>query len=204
MTEQALRGGGLVLAAGVGRRFGSDKRRARLASGDTLIETTLTRWLQALPVVRAVLRAATEPTERELAASLHVRFPDLAITHAAHWAEGMGASLAAGIADCQDWDYVVIGLGDMPALQEATIHAIAVELEERCRSGEVDAVVRPRHDDRPGHPVGFGKGHFRALLNSSGDIGARRVVSAHAHVIDLPCSDPGIHRDIDTPDQLQL
>lgn len=203
MTGRALRGGGLVLAAGAGRRFGSDKRRVRLADGVTLLETTLTRWRDALSEVRVVLRAANEPGEAELAEQLLARLPDLAITHATRWAEGMGASLAAGMADCSDWDYVLIGLGDMPALQPMTIRAVASELERHCRSGATDAIVRTFRSGRPGHPVGFGQAHFRALLESSGDAGARSVVAAHTHVVDLPCDDPGIHHDIDTPDQLE-
>ena len=40
----------LILAAGAGRRFGADKRRARLSSGETLLEATLSVLCPADPL----------------------------------------------------------------------------------------------------------------------------------------------------------
>ena len=46
----------LILAAGAGRRFGADKRRARLSSGETLLEATLSVLCPADPLPLLVLR----------------------------------------------------------------------------------------------------------------------------------------------------
>ncbi|TVS16647.1 MAG: nucleotidyltransferase family protein [Gammaproteobacteria bacterium] len=195
-------GGGLILAAGHGRRFGSDKRHVRLADGRTLLISALTPWHEALADLRVVLRDRSEPGEVALAEALTAQFPNLMITFAERWQGGMGASLAAGIADCGDWAYVLIGLGDMPDLRAATISRLSDELQRRCNAGDTMCIVRPVHAVRPGHPIGFGRGHFPELRRTSGDIGARHIVAAHPNVVDLPCDDPGIHHDIDTPDQL--
>ncbi len=201
----SITGGGLILAAGRGSRYGSDKRRAILANGGTLLETTLTVWQQALPALnvalRVVLRAESEPGERELASSLSKQFPDLAITFATHSRNGMGASLAAGIRHCQDWDYALVGLGDMPYLRPGTLHSLILTLRQQIASGNHTCIVRPCQQGRPGHPVGFGREHFAALSCLDGDVGARSIIEATPGVIDLSCEDPGIHRDVDTPEE---
>ncbi|MCC5888494.1 MAG: nucleotidyltransferase family protein [Gammaproteobacteria bacterium] len=198
-----IEGGGLILAAGRGSRYGSDKRRAILNSGRSLLETTLSVWQQALPSLRVVLRARDEPGEQELAAKLSRQFPEVAITFAADSRNGMGASLAAGIRDCVGWDYALIGLGDMPYLQAATLHTLAAALQEQIAQGHRACILRPLHQNRPGHPVGFGSDHFTALARLDGDVGARAVIQAAAQVTDVPCEDPGIHRDVDTPQALR-
>lgn len=196
-------GGGLILAAGRGSRYGSDKRRAVLDSGRTLLETTLALWQQTLPTLRIVLRAEDEPGEQELAASLSGQFPNLAITFATHSRNGMGASLAAGIRHCDDWDYALIGLGDMPFLSPATLQTLHNRLQQQIAEHDFACIVRPTYQGRPGHPVGFGCTHFAALSRLDGDAGARAIIQASPHVIDLPCDDPGIHRDVDTPEGLR-
>lgn len=195
--------GGLILAAGRGSRYGSDKRRAALPSGQTLLEATLSRWRPALPHLCVVLRAADEPGEQALAVRLSEQFPALAITHAAHWADGMGASLAAGIRDCAGFDGVLIGLGDMPYLQPGTLQHLTAMLQQRIASGDRACILRPTHQGRTGHPVGFGRDHFSALGRLDGDVGARAIIEAAAHVTDFPCDDPGIRQDVDTPQGLR-
>lgn len=199
----SLQGGGLILAAGQGSRYGSDKRRAVIHGGEqTLLEATLAVWQQTLPMLRVVLRAEDEPGEPELAAKLRQRFPNIAITFATHCRNGMGASLAAGISDCSHWDYALIGLGDMPYLKPDTLRDLLAALQQEFASEGPAAIVRPTHQGRPGHPVGFGHAHFAALSRLDGDIGARAIIQATSNVIDLPCTDPGIHQDVDTPQGL--
>jgi len=196
-------GGGLILAAGQGRRYGSDKRLALVNANRTLLETTLTVWQQALPGLRVglrvVLRGEDEPGEQALAAGLSRRFPELAITFAADCHKGMGASLAAGIHDCRHWDYALIGLGDMPYLRPATLNSLHTVAQQQIASAHPACIVRPTCRGRPGHPVGFGHAHFAALSHLEGDVGARSIIAATPGVIDVPCEDPGIHRDVDTP-----
>ncbi len=48
---------GLVLAAGTGQRFGSDKRCAKLADGNSLLRATVLRTQEAFSDVRVVLKA---------------------------------------------------------------------------------------------------------------------------------------------------
>ena len=199
--QQSSLGGGLILAAGRGNRYGSDKRRAILEGSDrTMLERTLAVWQQATAGrLRVVLRGEEETGERAFAASLRQRFPHLAMTFATRCRNGMGASLAAGIRDCNDWDYVLIGLGDMPYLQPSTLRWLLAVLRREIKAVGPDCIVRPVYQGRPGHPVGFGRGHFAALSRLDGDVGARAIIETAPGVIDLPCADPGTQQDVDTP-----
>jgi molybdenum cofactor cytidylyltransferase len=51
--------------------------------------------------------------------------------------------------------------------------------------------------------VAFGSAYYDRLAALDGDSGARAVLLAHAAaVIEVPCADPGILRDIDTAQDL--
>lgn len=193
-------GGGLILAAGSSRRYGADKRRALLHENRTLLETSLAVWADALPALRVVLRGVEVEGEAALAQQLQHRWPQLAVTFARNATEGMGVSLATGIHDCASWDYVLVGLGDMPYLQAETLRQLDASLREAIDQGRDEVIVRPVDDGRPGHPVGFGRGHFAALEQLRGDMGAKELIRRQRHhLIEVAVADPGILQDIDTP-----
>jgi len=63
-------------------------------------------------------------------------------------------------------------------------------------------IAAPSFQGQRGHPVGFARRHFAALSALQGDEGARSVVATHANAVTLvEIDDPGVLRDIDTPDQ---
>ena len=187
-----LLGSAVILAGGRGERFGSDKRRWRLADGRTLLESTLACYDDLFNPLVLVLR----PEDRGWSAGL----TGCARVFAASARLGMGHSLAAGVQALEGLagkppggpDAVFIALGDMPWVKKSTLQA----LRQALRSAE--AIVRPTHLGAPGHPVGFGRAHFPALRNLSGDQGAKAVLSRHADkVIRLAVKDPGVLRDVD-------
>jgi molybdenum cofactor cytidylyltransferase len=59
----------------------------------------------------------------------------------------------------------------------------------------------PFYQGQRGHPVGFGAEHGEALRGLDGDTGARALLAAN-RVARLDLDDPGILRDVDTPDDL--
>ena len=189
---------GIVLAAGRSRRFGTDKRRARL-DGQPMLLRTVQRWLEArdpvLGDLLVVLREADEQ-ERELAAQLlELGVPS---TFCADSGLGMAHSLAWGVMQTPRADGWLIGLGDMPSVQAASILAVAHAL----RPGNI---VLPTHGGLRGHPVGFGSDFAQDLLALRGDCGARSVLQAHRHALQwLELEDPGLLLDVDEPSQLAL
>jgi molybdenum cofactor cytidylyltransferase len=184
--------GAVLLAAGSGRRFGGDKLLAQLRDGTPIAVATTAMLVATLPHVVAVVR----PDAAILAAALRERGADVVLCPHAH--EGMGTSLAWGVAAASDWTGWVVALADMPFVQPATVQMLA----EALAGGA--ALAAPRYQGRRGHPVCFGPSYRKALLGLSGDRGGRDLLRAAGdllHVID--CDDPGVLVDIDTPLELQ-
>lgn len=114
---------------------------------------------------------------------------------APNWAEGMGASLAAGVrAVPADWTGALVCLGDMPFVSAKLLVRLATALDGP------DAVAVPVHEGRRGNPVGWGRAWFARLAALGGDAGGRGLL-ADAQPIEVP-ADAAIHRDLDTPGDL--
>lgn len=185
---------GVLLAAGYGSRFDPsgihNKLLARLPDGMPLAHESAQRLLQVVTRVVAIVRPGSELLARELNdAGCDVMF-------AADAERGMGATLAAGIhasADAEGW---IVALADMPRIALPTIEAVARTLDEGA------SIVAPFYQGQRGHPVGFGVEHRDALLSLDGDTGARALFASH-RVTRIDVDDPGIIRDVDTPDDLR-
>ena len=183
--------GVLLLAAGSSRRFGSDKRFATLPTGGTLLDAAIENCLgSGIP-----LRVCVGSEDHDLIARLARRGLD--VTVCPRSSQGMGATLADAVAGIRDWTAALVALGDMPMIRPATINLIA-------RHAAPDRICVPMFDERAGHPVAFGAAFFETLSQCEGDRGARWIIESHTTSVDtLAVDDPGIHRDIDTPEALR-
>ena len=86
----------LLLAAGRGRRFGSDKRLARLPDGRGLLAASAERALQVFAEVHVLLRDEDDAQALGL--------PDACrIIRCSDADQGMGHSLAAGVRGLAGW-----------------------------------------------------------------------------------------------------
>ncbi|MEO5671922.1 MAG: NTP transferase domain-containing protein [Ramlibacter sp.] len=160
----------IVLASGRGERF--------IASGGG------THKLQALLGGRPVL-------ERTLDA---VRASGLPWHLEDRGHDGMGDSIAAGVAAARDAPGWLILPGDLPLIQAQTLRAVAAALART-------AVVVPSHGGVRGHPVGFGPECRDELLQLRGPEGASGIVRARTalgQIVLLELGDAGIVADIDT------
>lgn len=183
----------LVLAAGQGRRFGSDKRLARLPSGQTLLAATLARVLEVFDEVYVVLRVGDDPQ------ALGIN-PQVRIVRAESAGDGMGSSLAAGIGALahSTADAVAVLLGDMPWVTAQTLR----QLSANALAGQI---VVPVHEGQRGHPVLFGRAFWPALMAVDGDQGGRQVILDHPGCcIRIAVADNGVLRDVDRPDDLLI
>lgn len=177
----------LILAAGSGQRFGSDKRLFPI-EGVPMLSRTLNVYRAVFEDVVVVIR----PGEPEIAGL--VQAAGARIVEAADASRGQSRSLAAGVAALDQAPGLVVGLGDMPFVAPATLRAIVDEM-----SAHPEHIVRPRHLDQPGNPVGF-PAHARAALAAiEGDTGAREVIAASDQVRFVEVDDPGILTDVDRP-----
>jgi len=191
--------GALLLGAGFSRRFGSDKRRHLLTLPDgrrlPMLCATAELYARAFAETVVVVRAEDEDLRARLADETGVR-----TVIADDAAGGMGCSLAAGIRAVSGWSYAFVGLGDMPFVSAGTLTRLRATMEQLLARDGHRSILQPWHAGRPGHPVGFGGTHFRALAALSGDEGARRVLhDAPDDVVRLEVDDPGVLQDLDEP-----
>jgi molybdenum cofactor cytidylyltransferase len=179
---------GVLLAAGYGSRFDPDglhnKLLARMPDGGVVAHEAAHRLL--LVVVR--------PGSEALARMLNDAGCDVVFSTDAE--RGMGASLAAGIEASADSEGWIVALADMPRIAVSTVEAVARTLDGGA------SIVVPFYQGQRGHPVGFGSEHRDALIGLDGDTGARALLSTH-QVARLDVDDPGILRDVDTPEDLR-
>src|SRR5579863_1656514 len=104
--------GGLILAAGEGRRFGSPKQLAPL-HGRPLLEHALAAMADARSVGPVVVVLGAHAQAILGAVALH----GAQAVVAADWADGQSASLRAGVAAlAARVEAIVITLGDQPAM----------------------------------------------------------------------------------------
>ncbi len=182
---------GILLAAGKGTRFGSQKLLARLKDGRYVVEASAANLLAAVGRVIAV----TGRDER-LIRVLDDCGCQLVINERA--AEGMGTSIGAGVEASLIADGWIVALGDMPFIQVATIEKIKLALEEGA------AIAVPVHQGKRGNPAGFARQYGAALCALEGDMGARRMIDANlasARMVEV--DDAGIFADIDVVGDLK-
>ncbi len=121
--------------------------------------------------------------------------PHVDVVVAADWAEGMGASLGAGLAalDESPADAALVTLVDLPDL--------VPEVVRRVRAGGAgpDVLARAAYDGVPGHPVLLGREHWAGVRASAvGDQGARDYLAAR-QVRLVECGDLATGHDVDAP-----
>lgn len=187
----------LVLAAGQARRFGADKRLALLeVEGriEPLIVRALRSWVEVFERVAVVLRPGDEAVRGVLSETFADRLRFIECPRAD---EGMGTSLAAGVAATAEARGWVVGLADMPWVPRAAISGV----RDALMSGA--ALAAAYRAARRGHPVGFSDRYRQELMDLTGDVGAHLFFQRDAeHVVRVAIDDEGIFADVDTPQDL--
>jgi molybdenum cofactor cytidylyltransferase len=183
----------VVLAAGAARRMrGTDKLLEPVGGRPVLRKVAeAARASRADRVV--VVLPPDSPARRAALDGLAVD-----IVEAPDWAEGMAASLRAGIAAAAHADAAVILLADMPEVGTEEIDRLIAAFDP----AEGREIARAVSDDgTPGHPVLFGRRFFETLTGLTGDRGARDVLrDAAEFVADVPTRGRSALTDLDTPE----
>lgn len=182
--------GAVVLAAGLGRRFGATKQLAPFEDRPLVLHVVAAA-LEAgcVPVVVVLGHDAVRVTE------VVATVPHVSVVMNRRYREGQATSLRAGVeALPPGTGAAVVLLGDQPLVEASAIRA-CVEL---WRSGA--QVVRARYADRPGHPVLFDRSVWPRLGELRGDVGARAMLR------ELPLREVAVPGraplDVDDPEDL--
>ncbi|PEG39405.1 molybdopterin-guanine dinucleotide biosynthesis protein MobA [Mycolicibacterium agri] len=174
--------GGVVLAAGAGIRYGMPKVLADEG-----------RWLSS--AVGALHGGGCDDVVVVLGAALVDVPPPARAVVASDWADGMSASVRAGITALQPGpaQYAVLHTVDTPDIDAAVVSRV-LDAARASASG----LARARFGDRPGHPVVIARKYWSRLLDTlHGDEGARSFLAARTDVVSVDCADLATGRDID-------
>jgi molybdenum cofactor cytidylyltransferase len=122
-------------------------------------------------------------------------------THADTYAEGLSASLKAGIAALPpDVEGVLVLLGDMPLVSPAMLDRILAAFDPE----EGRAIIQPTFRGKQGNPVLWGREFFEEILAITGDVGARYLTGRHGdRLFNVEMADDGVLRDFDTAETLK-
>ena len=186
----------VVLAAGRSRRMAPhNKLLITDKAGKPMIARVVDNVLSsgARPIL-VVLGHQSEHIETALAGK-PVRF-----IHAADYAEGLAASLKAGIAAVpEDCAAAVVCLGDMPLVTGRMIDRLVSAYDPE----EGRQIVLPTFRGKQGNPMLWDRRFFPEILQISGDSGARFLTGKYAEVLaEIEMGDDAVLRDFDTTDAL--
>ncbi|BBZ27141.1 molybdopterin-guanine dinucleotide biosynthesis protein MobA [Mycolicibacterium madagascariense] len=170
----------MLLAAGAGTRFGMPKvlaadgvwlHRAVAALADGVCDDVVVVLGAAVVDVPAGARAVIAPD----------------------WADGMSASLRAGLAAVDDAAWVVVHLVDLPDVPAEAVARVLLA----ARSAP-SGLARATYGGRPGHPVVVARRHVAPLAGTlAGDEGARGYLAGRDDVVGVECGDVATGRDRD-------
>ena len=209
---------GLLLAAGAGSRMGRPKALVVDDDGTSwVVRSTRALYDGGCAPVIVVLGAAAEDAimlfssaSEEIATGSLATARDARLSPesgygtsqlmtvvASDWAEGMSASLRAGLSAAAQTDALAacITLVDLPDVGPEVIRRVVDLVGDRP-----DSLGRAAYRGKPGHPVVVGRDHWAAVSRGvSGDSGARDYLAANDAVL-VECADLASGHDIDTPE----
>jgi len=192
--------GALILAAGLGRRFGAGNGGSKLAvplNGQPLVRHVAEAALASRAGEVVVVTGHAAPTVRDALIGLDCRF-----VHNDAYEQGLAVSLKAGIAALPgEVMGALILLGDMPFIRAELIDGLITAFE--VQGDAADAVV-PVRAGQWGNPVLLSRRVFADIGSLEGDKGAKGLLRHPDYrVVECPMEEPAIEIDIDTPAMLE-
>lgn len=159
----------IILAAGSSSRMGSSKQLLRWGEGTLLTHAINTAMNSHAGHVFVVL-GNNEAEHRKA-------IKDLPVTVVSNpkWANGMGSSLKAGLAEAQDVsEGVIVMVCDQPFVTSDHLNHL---IENFIKTGM--PIAASKYDEIIGVPALFSKEMFSELMAIGDDEGAKKVIAAH-------------------------
>jgi molybdenum cofactor cytidylyltransferase len=182
--------GGIILAAGEGRRFGAPKQLLPWRGKPFIRHVALTALEAGLSPVIVVVGAAAQQVQ-EAIYDLPVR-----IVINDDWKLGQSFSIKAGLSDLNEFTGAALFLlADQPHVSIQLIQSL-VESHQRTLA----PIIAPQIDGKRGNPVLFDSNTFPDLCSLQGDSGGRDLFSRYP-IQWVPWHDYRALMDIDTPEE---
>jgi molybdenum cofactor cytidylyltransferase len=161
---------GVILAAGASTRLGRPKQLLPLAGRPVLAHVVVAASQTGLDPLIVILGYAADDIRRQ--ADL---FGTTVLVNP-RYADGQSSSVRAAIrALPADVGGVVFLLGDQPLVEPEIIKRLLA-----ANRKDTALIIQPRYAEGPGNPVLIGRPLFPALLELTGDTGARPLLRRHA------------------------
>jgi molybdenum cofactor cytidylyltransferase len=121
--------------------------------------------------------------------------------HAEGYAEGLSASLKAGLAALPpEAEGFLVCLGDMPLVSGAMLDRLIAAFDPE----EGRAIVMPTFRGKQGNPMLWSREFLAEMAGITGDVGARHLVGKHAdRMVEVEMADDAVLRDFDTTEAMK-
>nr|CBT17223.1 GT-2-like glycosyltransferase [Acidianus ambivalens] len=177
--------GAVILAAGESKRFGKNKLLEKI-NGKSIIENVL----ENVDIERVIVVG-------KYAEELLPYLKNEIVIYNPKWKEGISSSIKLGLRFFQNYDGVLIVLGDMPFVKREDIHKIINAFNPDCNA------VIPTYKGNWGNPVLLSRKIFDKVMTITGDEGAKKILKSTENLCFVEC-DYGVIIDIDTVNDLLI
>lgn len=186
----------VILAAGTSSRLGSPKQLLSF-KGKNLLRHSVDAALETgCQSVFVILGANIDIIRKEL------KDKPVIIVENTGWQEGIASSIRCGLENISNTilrpDCVIFMVCDQPYVTSSLLLSL---LEKRQETGM--PIVASSYDDKIGTPALFHKSFFPALMELTGDKGARKLISDNPEKVAAVSFPEGI-TDIDTASDYEL
>lgn len=181
----------LILAAGESSRMGKHIKQLLPWKNTTLLGNAIHQAKASIASTTIVVLGAYQ---EEIKAKLGIEAS--MIVSNTNWKNGLGSSLAAGIAHFvshpNSYDAVLICLADQPFIDTNYLNEMMAVWTENPSK-----IITTQYKKRSGVPAIFGKEYFLELAKLNKDFGAKDIIASHKDVI-LALDSEGKEIDIDS------
>ncbi len=190
--------GAVILAAGAGTRLGGAAKALlpHAAHGGRTYLEVIAGTARVVGLADGVV--VVGPPYGDAVAG-HARALGLRVAVNGEPARGMASSVAIGFAAIAEGDADAAWLWpvDHPDVREASLARLAAALEGH-------EVAQPRFEGRGGHPPLIARAAWPRLVECAAAPGGARAVLAEMDVVAIEVDDPGVVRDVDTPEDAAM
>jgi len=182
--------GGILLAAGEGKRMGSLKPLLSINS-TTFLECIIKKLKIVCEETIVVLGYQSSTIMKK------VDLSGVKVAFNREYSKGQLSSLQVGLKEIsKDTEGIIMALVDQPLVKEDTFKKLKNKFLEYEKS-----IIIPTFGGKKGHPTIFSNFFFKELMNAPLDTGARYVIKNYPqYVITVPVKDRGIIININTPE----